>query len=59
MYILPYFLEKEVKNLLKIRLNEIISNIIDDFIENLFIVSSDKKYQNTYFSLYYSIIIHY
>ena len=32
MYILPYFLEKETKNLLKIRLNEIISNITDDFI---------------------------
>ena len=46
MYILPYFLEKEAKNLLKIKLNKIISNITDDFIENLFIVNPDKKYQN-------------
>lgn len=43
MYILPYFLEKEAKNLLKIKLNKIISNIIDDFIENLFIVNPDKN----------------
>ena len=46
MYILPYFLEKEAKNLLKIKLSKIISNITDDFIENLFIVNPDKKYQN-------------
>ena len=51
MYILPYFLEKEVKNLLKIRLSKIISNITDDFIENLFIVNSDKKYQNIMINL--------
>ena len=51
MHILPYFLEKEVKNLLKIRLSKIISNITDDFIENLFIVNSDKKYQNIMINL--------
>ena len=51
MYILPYFLEKEAKNLLKIKLSKIISNITDDFIENLFIVNPDKKYQNIMMNL--------
>ena len=37
------FLEKEVKNLLKMRLSEIISNITDDFIKNLFIVNPENK----------------
>lgn len=51
MYILPYFLEKEAKNLLKIKLNKIISNITDDFIENLFTVNPDRKYQNMMINL--------
>lgn len=46
MYILPYFLENEAKNLLKIKLSKIITNITDEFIENLFIVNPDNKYQN-------------
>ena len=33
MYILPYFLENEAKNLLKIKLSKIISNITDEFID--------------------------
>ena len=51
MYILPYFLEKEAKNLLKLKLSKIISNITDDFIENLFIVNPDKEYQNIMINL--------
>lgn len=51
MYIIPYFLEKEAKNLLKIKLNKIISNITDDFIENLFVVNPDEKYQNIMINL--------
>ena len=51
MYILPYFLEKEAKNLLKIKLSKIISNITDDFIESSFIFNPDKKYQNIMINL--------
>ena len=51
MYILPYFLEKEAKNLLKIKLSKIISNFTDDFIESSFIVNPDKKYQNIMINL--------
>lgn len=51
MYILPYFLEKEAKNLLKIKLSKIISNFTDDFIERSFIVNHDKKYQNIMINL--------
>ena len=46
MYILPQFLEIETKKLLKIKLNKIITDITDDFIENLFVVNPDNKYQN-------------
>lgn len=46
MYILPQFLEIETKKLLKFKLSEIIADITDDFIENLFIVNSNDKYQN-------------
>jgi hypothetical protein len=46
MYILPQFLEIEAKKLLKIELSKIITDITDDFIENLFIVNPDYKYQN-------------
>ena len=46
MYILPYFLENEAKNLLKIKLSKIITDITDEFVENLFIVNPDNKYQN-------------
>ena len=51
MYIWAYFLEKEAKNLLKIKLNKIVSNITDDFIEILFTVNPDKKYQNMMINL--------
>ena len=51
MYILPSFLEKEEKNLLKIKLSKIISNFTDDFIESSFIVNPDKKYQNIMINL--------
>ena len=51
MYILPYFLENEAKNLLKIKLSKIIKDITDDFIENLFIVNPDNKYQNMMLNL--------
>lgn len=46
MYILPQFLEIEAKKLLKIKLNKIIADVTDDFIENLFVVNPDNKYQN-------------
>ena len=51
MYILPYFLENEAKNLLKIKLSKIIIDITDEFIENLFIVNPDNKYQNMMLNL--------
>ena len=51
MYILPQFLEIETKKLLKIKLNKIITDITDDFIENLFVVNPDNKYQNIMLSL--------
>ena len=46
MYILPHFLEKEAKILLKIKLNKIITNITDKFIDNLFDINGDQKYQD-------------
>lgn len=46
MYILPYFLENEARNLLKFKLSKIITDITDDFIKNLFIVNPDNKYHN-------------
>ena len=51
MYILPQFLEIETKKLLKIKLNKIITDITDDFIENLFVVNPDNKYQNIMLNL--------
>lgn len=51
MYILPYFLENEAKNLLKFKLSKIIADITDDFIENLFIVNPDNKYHNMMLNL--------
>jgi len=51
MYILPYFLENEAKNLLKFKLSKIITDITDEFIENLFIVNPDNKYQNIMLNL--------
>ena len=51
MYILPQFLEIETKKLLKIKLNKIITDITDDFIENLFVVNPDNKYQNIVLNL--------
>lgn len=44
MYILPHFLEVETKKLLKVKLEKVISNITNDFIENLFSVNPNKKY---------------
>jgi hypothetical protein len=43
---IPQFLEIEAKKLLKIKLSKIITNITDEFVENLFIVNPDFKYQN-------------
>lgn len=51
MYILPYFLENETKNLLKIKLSKIITDITDEFVENLFVVNPDNKYQNIMLNL--------
>lgn len=51
MYILPYFLENEAKNLLKSKLSKIIADITDEFVENLFSVNSDNKYQNLMLNL--------
>ena len=49
MYILPYFLENEAKKLLKIKLSEIINNITNDLIDNIFRYNSDNKYENLMF----------
>ena len=51
MYILPYFLENEARNLLKFKLSKIITDITDDFIKNLFIVNPDNKYHNMMLNL--------
>ena len=49
MYVLPYFLENEAKKLLKIKLSEIINNITNDLIDNIFRYNSDNKYENLMF----------
>lgn len=51
MYILPQFLEIETKKILKFKLEKIITDITDDFIENLFVVNPDNKYQNIMLNL--------
>ena len=46
MYILPYFLENEARNLLKTKLSKIVSDVTDELINNIFRYSSDNKYEN-------------
>lgn len=51
MYMIPYFLKSEAKNLLKIKLSKIIQNISDDFIDNIFYCNSNNKYQKIMLNL--------
>lgn len=51
MYMIPYFLKSEAKNLLKIKLSKIIQNISDDFIDNIFYYNSNNKYQKIMLNL--------
>lgn len=51
MYIIPYFLEIEVKNLLKIKLSKIITEVTNELIDNLFNISSSNKYQKIMLNL--------
>lgn len=48
---IPQFLEIEAKKLLKIKLSKITSDITDKFVENLFVVNPDNKYQNIMLNL--------
>ena len=58
MYMIPYFLKSEAKNLLKIKLSKIIQNISDDFIDNIFYYNSNNKYQKIMLNLEENIIRH-
>lgn len=51
MYMIPYFLKNEAKKLLKIKLSEIVKDISDDFIDNIFYCNSNNKYQQTMLNL--------
>ena len=55
MYIVPYFLKNEAKNLLKIKLSKIIENISNDLIDNIFNPTFNNKYQNIVLNLDYKI----
>ena len=46
MYMIPYFLENEAKKLLKVKLSEIINDVTNDLIDNIFRYNSDNKYEN-------------
>ena len=45
MYMLPYFLENEVKKLLQMKLSEIINDVTNDLIDNIFKNNFDYKYE--------------
>jgi len=51
MYMIPQFLEKEAKKILKLKLEKIITNITDEFIDNLFVVDPNYKYQDIMINL--------
>lgn len=51
MYRIPYFLENEAKKFLKLKLSDILLDITDEFINNIFFNNVDNKYQNIIFSL--------
>lgn len=51
MYIIPYFLKNEAKKLLKTKLSEIIKDLTDDFIDNIFYYNSNNKYQEIMLNL--------
>lgn len=55
MYIIPYFLKNEAKNLLKFKLSNILNNITNDLLDNLFNFNPNNKYFNLMISLDISI----
>ena len=46
MYMIPYFLENEARNLLKTKLSKIVNDVTNELINNIFSYSSDNKYEN-------------
>lgn len=46
MYMIPHFLKNEAKKLLKSKISEIMTNITDEFIDNIFLANPDTKYQD-------------
>ena len=51
MYTIPYFLIKEEKNLIKVKINEITNNITDEIINNIFYSTPNNKNQNLMLNL--------